>query len=306
MYRAFFTDGLFGSGDRTPPSPLALFADGARELASPPASGLRVTWLGHSTLFIEIDGARVLVDPQWSERASPSTLVGPRRAHPPPIPLASLPLPDVVLVSHDHYDHLDMATVRALAARGVRLLVPLGIGAHLEAWGVPSTSFEELDWDDARDLPGGVRVRSTPARHFSGRALDRDVTLWTSWTLVGPRHRVFYSGDTGMGPHFARIGREHGPFDLTMIESGQAHWSWGDIHLGPEGAVEAHRALGGRVLLPVHWCTFALAYHAWDEPIEGVMRAAADAGVTVATPRPGEPMEPEVLVPQTAWWRASR
>ncbi len=298
---------FFGKEMRAPICPLPVVTDTAARLAAPPASGLRVTWLGHSTTLIEIDGATVLSDPMWSERASPSRWVGPKRFAPPPLALAALPHLDAVVVSHEHYDHLDEMTVRALAARGVPFHVPLGIGAHLAAWGVPAAQIVEHDWWQDATLPGGVRLVSTPSRHFNGRGLPwRTGALWTSWSIVGPRHRVFFSGDTGPTESLREIARREGPFDVALIEVGQYNTAWGDIHLGPEGALDAFARSGARVLIPIHWGTFVLAYHAWSEPPETLVTLAAKRGATVLTPMLGEPVEPAAtpLPATTAWWRA--
>jgi L-ascorbate metabolism protein UlaG (beta-lactamase superfamily) len=298
---------LFGKEMRTPICPLPFVADTAARLSSAAPSGLRVTWLGHSTTLIEIDGATVLTDPMWSERASPSRWAGPRRFHPPPLALAALPRVDAVLISHEHYDHLDQATVQSLAARGLHFHVPLGIGVHLAAWGVPAEQIQEHDWWEEATLPGGVRIVSTPARHFNGRGVPwRTGALWTSWSIVGPRHRAFFSGDTGPTEAMREISAREGPFDVALIEIGQYHESWGDIHLGPLGALDALEKLGARTLIPIHWSTFVLAYHAWSEPAEALVQEAERRGVTVSTPRLGEPVEPAASPPTatTAWWRA--
>jgi L-ascorbate metabolism protein UlaG (beta-lactamase superfamily) len=297
---------LFGGEMRAPICPLPVIPDTAARLATPAASGLRVTWLGHSTTLIEIDGATILTDPIWSERASPSRWVGPKRFHAPPLALEALSRVDAVVVSHEHYDHLDEMTVRALAARGVPFHVPLGIGAHLAAWGVPAAQIVEHDWWQDATLPGGVRVVSTPARHFNGRLPWRAGALWTSWSIVGPRHRIFFSGDTGPTESLREVARLYGPFDVALIEIGQWNAAWGDIHLGPAGALEAFARSGAKVLIPIHWGTFVLAYHAWSEPAETLVTEAAKRGATVLTPRLGEPLEPAAttLPVTTAWWRA--
>jgi L-ascorbate metabolism protein UlaG (beta-lactamase superfamily) len=294
---------------RVPSCALPLAGDGAARLARPPASGLRVTWLGHSTTLIEIDGATILTDPVWSERASPSRWVGPRRYHPPPIALAALPRLDAVVVSHEHYDHLDMATVQALAPTGVTFHVPLGIGGHLAAWGLPAAQIVEHDWWEAGALPGGsgVRVVSTPARHFNGRGVPwRLGALWTSWSIVGPKHRVFFSGDTGLSEALRDVAAREGPFDVALVEIGQYHPAWGTIHLGPAGALEAFARLGAKLMIPIHWSTFVLAYHAWSEPAETLLEEAKKRGAAVATPRLGAPLEigADGPAPTDAWWRA--
>lgn len=287
--------------DKRPPAPLPL--------ASPsfdrePETGFRVTWLGHSTLLLEVDGKRFLTDPIWSDRASPSTLIGPLRFHPPPLALDDLGDLDAVLISHDHYDHLDMATVRRLARMDVPFVVPLGVGAHLERWGIERSRITELDWweDEGFD---GVRVFATPSQHFSGRRIrDRDATLWTSWSIVGPKHRVFFSGDTGLTPELREIGERLGPFDLAMFEIGAFNEAWSDIHLGPEGAIEAFRLLGARALLPIHWATFDLGLHAWNEPVEMVYALAEQRELQLYTPPIGYAFEPDVEIPHGTWWRA--
>ncbi|MGB1016417.1 MAG: MBL fold metallo-hydrolase, partial [Nannocystaceae bacterium] len=205
-------------------------------------------------------------------------------------------------ISHDHYDHLDSATIHALAHKIPRFFVPLGVGSHLEYWGVDPANVTELDWWDTQTI-NGVAIHATPARHFSGRGLhDRDATLWASWSLIGPKHRAFFSGDTAMFPGFKQIGDRLGPFDVTMIESGAYNRRWVDVHLGPEQAVQAHIDLQGRLLMPVHWGTFDLALHGWTEPAERLLAAATDLGVTVAVPKPGGSVEPGNPPPAVAWW----
>ena len=287
-----------------PTMPLATEAIDPQRFRSAPASGVRVTWMGHSTSLVEIDGARFLLDPVWSERPTPLNGVGPARWYPPVIALDQLPHIDAVLISHDHYDHLDMPTVVALAQTGTTFIVPLGIGAHLEYWGVPADRIEELDWWQ-RTHVAGVEIVSTPARHASGRVLfDKDATLWNGFAILGNAHRVYYSGDTGLFPAMREIGEKLGPFDCTMIEIGQYHRAWPDWHIGPEQAVQAHALVRGRVFLPVHWGLFRLAYHGWTEPIERAVAAANARGATIATPRPGESVEPTLPIVTTRWWPA--
>ena len=298
---------LGGHEQRVPPGPLPIVALTRADFATPPASGLRATWLGHSTVLVEIDGARILFDPVWARRASPSSLIGPQRFHAPPLALDDLPPLDAIVASHDHYDHLDRGVVRALARSatqaGARFIVPLGVGAHLEKWGVAADRIAELDWSESVTV-GPLTLTATPARHFSGRGLgDRNHTLWASWSVAGPRHRVFHSGDTGPFPGFVDIGAAHGPFDLTLIKIGAYGETWPDIHLTPEQAVDAHGQLRGRLLLPIHWGTFNLAFHAWDAPAERVVTAAR-AGTQLVMPRPGESVEPATARPVDPWWRA--
>ncbi|MFP2924420.1 MBL fold metallo-hydrolase [Pyxidicoccus sp. 3LG] len=295
---------VFFGGERRRPSVRLPLAAPEAALDGPPHEGARVTWFGHSTLLIEVDGARVLTDPIWSERASPSSLIGPVRFHSPLVPLAALPKLDAVIISHDHYDHLDMDTVQALAKTGARFFVPLGIADHLREWDVPPAQVVELDWwGEARVTPE-VTLVATPSRHYSGRTRGtRNTTLWASWVVRGARHRVYFSGDSGPTPQFEEIGRRLGPFDLVALEVGAFHPAWGDIHLGPEKALEAHRMLGGGPLLPIHWATFNLAAHPWDEPIERVVRLAEERGVRLVTPMLGEPLVAGEGAGSAAWWR---
>jgi L-ascorbate metabolism protein UlaG (beta-lactamase superfamily) len=270
--------------------------------ASQPPSGLRVTWLGHSTILLEVDGHRFLTDPVWSERVGPVGFTGPKRWFPPLIAIRDLPPLDAVVLSHDHYDHLDYATIVALKDRSLTFVAPLGVGAHLERWGVPSAQIVELDWWDSHTF-GDLHLWATPARHASGRALvDDGAKLWMGYAFLAARHRVYYSGDTGLFPGLRAIGERLGPFDLTLIEVGQYDRAWPDWHLGPEQAVEAHRRVRGAVMLPVHWGLFALASHGWTEPIERTLTAAREAGAVVITPRPGQAVEPTVERPQERWW----
>jgi L-ascorbate metabolism protein UlaG (beta-lactamase superfamily) len=273
--------------------------------ASPPRSGLRVTWLGHSAILLEVDGHRFLTDPVWSDRASPVGFSGPKRWFPPLIALKDLPPLDAVVLSHDHYDHLDYATITALKDRNLTFVAPLGVGAHLERWGVPPNRIIELDWWDSHAF-GDLGLFAVPARHASGRMLflDGGAKLWAGYVFLGPRHRVYYSGDTGLFPGLRAIGERFGPFDLSTIEIGQYDQAWPDWHLGPEQALEAQRRVNGGVMLPVHWGLFALASHGWTEPIERAVVAARDANVVLITPRPGQSVEPTVERPQERWWPA--
>lgn len=270
------------------------------------AAPLAVTWLGHATALMEVDGYRLLTDPVWSERCSPSNTVGPRRLHPPPVPLEALPALDAVLISHDHYDHLDMTTVQTLArTQRAPFVVPLGVGAHLREWGIPAGRIIERDWNAVTRL-GDLRLACTPARHFSGRFLSRNNTLWCSWAVLGPQHRAFFGGDSGYTRSYADIGEQHGPFDLTVLPIGAYSKSWPDIHMNPEEAVRAHRDLNsgnGGVLMPIHWGTFRLAPHPWAEPPERLLVAADAAGVDIAIPKPGGRVVAGEPLRLDLWWR---
>jgi L-ascorbate metabolism protein UlaG (beta-lactamase superfamily) len=296
---------LSGGGRRAPDGPLPTL-DPRAAWSRPAQSGLRATWLGHSTVLIEIDGHRVLTDPVWGTRASPFRLLGPKRFQPVPLRLRHMPEVDVVVISHDHYDHLDYPTIRALARHSrVPFVTSLGVGAHLQAWGVAAERITELDWWESHRVPGtGLTITAAPSQHFSGRGFkDRNATLWSSMVVQSERHRVFFSGDTGLTTEYALIRERLGPFDLVMLEVGAFHPAWGDIHLGPLNALKAHALLGGGAFLPVHWGTFSLAMHEWDEPAETLLKLAPAQGVPLLMPRLGEAVEPAHLAQVQPWWR---
>lgn len=296
---------IFSSRSRSLPGAEIPMADVAEDSGAAPLSA---TWLGHATALVEVDGYRILTDPVWSERCSPARSIGPRRLHPPPLPVESLPALDAVVISHDHHDHLDMPSVQNLARTQRALFVtPLGVGAHLRAWGIPASRIVELDWHASTEI-GELTLTCTPARHYSGRFLSRNNTLWASWVIRGPRHRAYFGGDSGYTGTFADIGAAHGPFGLTLLPIGAYNKAWPDIHMNPEEAVQSHIDLNGDtsgVLVPIHWCTFRLAPHPWAEPADRLVAAAADAGVEVAVPRPGGRVIPgeKSGAGEDPWWR---
>lgn len=289
--------------DTVPREPLGPFRTDASVYAREPESGLRVTWFGHSSMLVEIDGAKVLVDPVWDERASPSRWAGPKRFFPPTIRLEEIPRVAAVLISHDHYDHLGKETVRGLAKLmpEVRWITSLGVGADLRRFGVRADRITEMDWTESVEV-GGLTVTALPTRHFSGRSLwNRNETHWSSFVLAGAAHKVYYGADTGWWDGLATIGAEYGPFDLTMLEVGAFNELWKDIHLGPDGAVAAFEVLGGGVLMPIHWGLFDLALHGWREPMERVMELVEEKGLRVFSPEPG--VATEVGEVRSGWWR---
>ena len=292
------------SADATPRTGVPVVQISARHFDALPPTGLRVTWMGHSTSLIEIDSARVLTDPVWSERPSPLSWIGPTRYFAPLIAIDSLPRIDAVLISHDHYDHLDYPTVVALTAKtSAVFIVPLGVAAHLEYWGVPLHRIVELDWWENTSIKS-LKVTLTPARHASGRTglFDNDATLWGGFAIASAQHRVYYSGDTGLFPEMNSIGARLGPFDVTMIETGQYHRAWPEWHIGPEQAVNANTRVLGKTMIPVHWGLFTLAMHSWTEPVERSVVAAQLAQVVLLTPRPGEGTEPAPGLARGRWW----
>jgi L-ascorbate metabolism protein UlaG (beta-lactamase superfamily) len=291
---------MLGRSSTSRPAGTIPLVHSAAPISSEP---LAVTWLGHSTALVEIDGYRVLTDPVWSDRCSPSRTVGPQRLHPVPAPLEALPALDAVVISHDHYDHLDMDTVLALArTQRAPFVVPLGVGAHLRQWRVPAERIIELDWNEQTRI-GDLTLVCTPARHFSGRFLSRNTTLWASWAIIGPQHRAYFGGDTGYTRSFEQIGTDHGPFDLTLMPIGAYNTAWPDIHMNPEEAVRAHRDVSDAgLLVPIHWCTFRLAPHPWAEPVERLLISADGAGVRTAVPRPGGRVVTATAGAIDRWW----
>ncbi|MCC2955108.1 MBL fold metallo-hydrolase [Massilia sp. IC2-477] len=269
-------------------------------LAAPDRSLFR---LGHSTMLFKLGGEFYLTDPVFSERASPVQWAGPKRFHAPPIGIAELPPIKAVILSHDHYDHLDHAAIMALAAKTEHFLAPLGVGDRLIDWGVDAGKVRQLDWWQEAKV-GGVRFVATPAQHFSGRSLrDRDTTLWASWVILHDELRLFFSGDSGYFKGFKEIGERFGPFDVAMVETGAYDKQWPDVHMQPEETLQAFLDLKGKWLLPVHNGTFDLALHRWQDPLERIAALAAEKGVQLTTPEMGEPLALAQPHAGQAWWR---
>ncbi|WP_229503055.1 MBL fold metallo-hydrolase [Pseudoduganella guangdongensis] len=259
--------------------------------------------LGHSTILLKLNGEFWLTDPVFSKRASPVQWAGPARFHAPPISIAELPPIKGVILSHNHYDHLDYDAVRALAAKTEFFLAPLGVGDTLVSWGVPADKVRQLGWWESVSA-GSLKLTATPAQHFSGRGLfDSNKTLWASWVIESGDLRVFFSGDTGYFKGFKEIGDKFGPFDLTLMETGAYDPKWPDIHMLPRETLQAHIDLRGKVMLPIHNGTFDLAMHSWDDPFEQITALAAARRQTLATPEIGAPLS--IANPQAtgAWWR---
>jgi L-ascorbate metabolism protein UlaG (beta-lactamase superfamily) len=264
----------------------------------------RTLWrLGHSTVLMKLRGEFFLTDPVFAERASPVWFAGPRRFHAAPISLKELPPIKAVVISHDHYDHLDKRTIRKLAKKSELFVAPRGVGEHLRLWGVDAAKVRELDWWEETEI-GGVRFAATPTQHFSGRSLwNRNETLWVSYVILDGDLRVFYGADSGYFEGFATIGEKYGPFDVTLLENGAYNVRWPVIHMQPEETVRAHRDLRGQWLIPIHNGTFDLALHPWTEPMERVQELAGRHGIQVCTPRFGEAVLLTEMGSGTCWWR---
>ncbi|MDP9046868.1 MAG: MBL fold metallo-hydrolase [Bacteroidota bacterium] len=297
------TEYINNSAENTPKQPLGPFRTDHSIYQAPPVSGLRVTWIGHSSLLIEIDGKRILTDPVWSERASFAAFVGPKRFFPPPLALDMLPPIDAVIISHDHYDHLDFRTIAWFAGKPIPFYCSLGVGQYLADWGIETNYITQLDWGDSVMLDSELIVTATPARHFSGRSLvGRNETLWSSFVIKGSEHSVFFGADSGWFPGFKEIGDQFGPFDLTILEIGAYGKYWPDIHMGPDHASNAHIALKGKVMMPIHWGTFNLAPHPWYEPIEKLEQIAKNKHLQLFVPEPGKPTEVTDAY-SSDWWK---
>lgn len=260
-----------------------------------------LVWFGHSTLLLEIDGLRILIDPVFSDYASPIPFAI-KRFQASVIDIDAIPEIDVVVFSHDHYDHLDYQTVAKLKNRDIKFLMPLGVGAHLERWGVATDKIIELDWWDEIDIEG-VMLTCSPSQHFSGRGLNnRNTTLWSSWAIKGKAQNIYFSGDTGYGPHFKEIGQRLGPFDISFLENGAYNLKWRYVHQLPEEGVQAHEDLRSSVMVPIHWGMFDLSIHDWYEPIMRVTTAARDKGIDIVTPRLGQVVEIGATFEKDDWW----
>ncbi len=296
---------IHNKAENTPKQQLGPFTTDVSVYQTPPTGGLRITWIGHSSLLIEIDGKHILTDPVWSERASFLSWMGPKRFFEAPLKLEELPPLDGILLSHDHYDHLDKNTIKFFAGTTIPFFCSKGVGQHLEKWGILTNFITELDWGDSVMITDDCILTATPARHFSGRGIiGRNETLWASFVIKTPQHNIFFGADSGWFPGFKEIGDEFGPFDLTMLEIGAYGKYWPDIHMGPDHASNAHLALRGKLMMPIHWGTFNLAPHAWKEPIERLLQYAKEKKIKLFIPEPGKPTKVNGPL-NSEWWISS-
>jgi len=286
--------------DTVPSRPIPVHAITRDQLLD--AADQSVFRLGHSTVLLKLNGEFWLTDPVFSQRASPVQWAGPARFHQPPIGIDDLPPIKGVILSHDHYDHLDHAAVLALAGKTEHFITPLGVGDRLIAWGIPAAKIRQLDWWQPTQV-GGVKLVATPAQHFSGRTpFDGNTTLWASWVIEEGGARIFFSGDSGYFKGFKEIGEKYGPFDLTMIETGAYDPQWPDVHMQPEETLQAHIDVQGKLLMPIHNGTFDLSMHPWHEPFDRISALAAERRLPLATPEIGLPYSIQQPAAEDPWW----
>jgi L-ascorbate metabolism protein UlaG (beta-lactamase superfamily) len=296
---------LFGKEKRVPDKPLNVVEVDESKITGGSSKELKVTWFGHSSTIIEIEGKVILTDPILSKRPSPVSFAGPKRYHKRlPVVPEKLPKIDLVIVSHDHYDHLDYKTIKKIHRKTKRFVVPLGVGAWLEKWGVDPKKITELNWWQSKIYDFGIEITAAPSQHFSGRrVIDNNKTLWASWIIKGKKHKVFFSGDSGYNPAFKEIGKRLGPFDLTLMECGQYNKHWETVHMLPHQTVQAHIDVKGKVLLPIHWGAYNLSLHNWYDPVEKALEAAKKMNVVMTYPRIGETIIIGKSLPGVKWWQ---
>jgi L-ascorbate metabolism protein UlaG (beta-lactamase superfamily) len=288
---------------REPETALGPFNVDEVRLANLSPQDLRVTWLGHSSLLIESAGKRFLTDPVWYDRVSPFKYLGPKRFFRNPLDIHKLPRIDCILLSHDHYDHLDKNSILQLVKSKIPVITMLGVGKRLLKWGVERSLVTELDWWQSKEIEQGITITATPARHFSGRWInDRFSTLWGAFAIKTPLHNIFFGADSGYYNGFTTIGEKLGPFDIAMLEIGAYNENWEAIHMGPENAIQATIDLGKPLLMPIHWGTFNLAMHTWKEPVERLITEAAKRNVNLMLPAPGETVSVTGTSFNSRWW----
>lgn len=265
----------------------------------------RATWFGHSSFLIETGGKKILLDPVFGKYAAPHPWLGRERFNEEmPIDIKSLPAIDAIIISHDHYDHLDYPSIKELKEKVGKFFVPLGVGNHLRRWEVPEEKIVEMDWWQEQPLEN-VEIVFTPSRHNSGRGIsDQSATLWGSWIIQTDSTKIYFSGDGGYGKHFKEIGAKYGPFDLALMECGQYNKNWAGMHMMPEETAQASKDVQAELVIPVHWGSFVLATHSWKDPVERLTKAAKELDLTLRTPKIGEPIsleDPEVAI-NYEWW----
>ena len=292
---------MISDNGKSPRKPLPV--DFSNGLSQGVDSLLYFTWYGHSAFLLEVQGLRILIDPMLGDVAAPTSMGSKRFEYQQPIPIERLKNIDVVLISHDHYDHLDYPTIQKIKQEVSHFITPLGVGSHLRSWGVAGENVTELDWWQQTTLKDVV-FTSCPSRHFSGRGLtDRNATQWSSWVLKTKTNTIYFSGDGGYGTHFSQISEEYGPFDFAMLECGQYTQAWRDIHMMPEETVQAGLDLRAELVMPIHWGAFRLAPHSWTDPITRFTKAADEKQLPYILPTIGQRFRLGVEFPKSEWWR---
>lgn len=296
---------IVGVPNQAPQNELPVQKLDSAAIVNHPDSLTRITWFGHSAFLLQMDGQTILIDPMFGDVPAPHPWLGTKRfSNGLPIEIEKLPNIDAVIFSHDHYDHLDYGSVIKLKDKVGKFYVPLGLGAHLREWGVPKDDIHELNWWD-EIVHQGITLACTPARHFSGRGLsDRFSTFWCSWAIIGKTKKIYFSGDSGYGPHFKAIGDKYGPFDFAMMECGQYNELWHNIHMMPEETAQASIEVQAKLMMPIHWGSFVLALHTWSDPVERLSKKAAELNQPFVIPQIGEPLVLEQQeLPNSQWWR---
>ena len=302
-YFSVLREFIFGTKDNV--TPTAIIPSTKTDLHALPPDANALVWFGHSSYFMQVDGKRILVDPVLCGVASPFAFATKAFKGTDRYTVADIPTIDLLFISHDHWDHLDHETIVALRPKVKQVICGLGMGAHLEHWGYASSTIMEHDWNDSADLGSGFTVHTVPARHFAGRGPQRNKALWASFVLHTPTLRLFIGGDSGYDSHFATIGEQFGPFDLAILENGQYDKSWKHIHLMPNEILQAAKDLKAKRLLPVHSGKFALANHAWNEPLELITQRNTSEQMDIITPMIGEHVNlSDTAQTFSAWWRA--
>lgn len=294
-------DFFFKKGNRFPAQPLPVIVPDMDDFVSPSTTA-KIIWFGHSSLLVRMSGKNILIDPVFSSNASPVPFTV-KRFQKPPLPLSGLPPIDIILISHDHYDHLDMKTIQFFKSKSTRFVVPLGVGTHLKKWGISDERITELDWWE-KTVENKIECIAAPAKHFSGRGLfDRNKTLWASWIIRDGNQTLYYSGDSGYGPHFEAIGEKYGPFDLAFIECGQYNKNWRHVHMMPEESAKAYFDLKAKGLFPIHWGAFVLSMHTWHDPADRISIQAETRSINLVTPRLGEIFFLDGMWTTGTWWK---
>lgn len=304
--RSVLADYLNGIPDQQPDKLITVDNTPLDKIINPADSITQLIWFGHSAFLMQTQGVNILLDPMLGSSPSPFPSLGSKRfTNGLPIEIDELPVIDIVIFSHDHYDHLDYPTLKKLSHKIKHLVVPLGVESHLLSWGFSADRITTMDWWQSTKL-SGIEIISTPSRHFSGRALsDRNSTLWSSWVINSSTAKVYFSGDGGYGPHFEEIGEKLGPFDMALMECGQYDERWKMIHMMPEETVQAAKDVQAEVFIPIHWGTFVLALHSWYDPVERANSEAVRLEMPMTVPTIGQLIQiPSKKYPSKEWWTA--